>query len=242
MKRVILFIMLVIVSAGTVINAQDNFSTWSGKIEEYKGFTGVWIEETDTERLDYIIKTYGSCEKNIILINGSDYRSLDKIFLPLSDSYLAYIKSKGTAQSGNSVCGDFDWPIMTFDRVTSTFGKRWNAFHEGIDIPAGKGTPIAAAGSGRVIAARFMENYGLTVWIEHRDNMVTRYCHASEILVKEGDIVTKGQVIAKVGSTGNSTGNHLHFELRYGDFPMNPLDFLPYNPGVNKNQYLKKIN
>ncbi|HPS57013.1 MAG TPA: M23 family metallopeptidase [Spirochaetota bacterium] len=242
MKRGILSILLLIISVTTVISAQDNFSIESRRIGEYKGFTGFWTEPADAENLEYIIKTYGSSEKKIILINGSDYMSQERIFLPLSDSYLAYMKTKGTAQTGSGICSDFDWPIMSFDRLTSTFGKRWNTFHEGIDIPAGKGTPIAAAGSGRVIVARFMDNYGLTVWLEHRDNIITRYCHASEILVKEGDIVTKGQVIANVGSTGNSTGNHLHFELRYGDFPMNPLDFLPYNPGVNKNQYLRKID
>ena len=242
MRRGILFILLLILSVKTAIGAQDNFSIESRKIGEYKGFTGFWTDQADADNLEYIIKTYGSCEKNIIIINGSDYRDLDRIFLPLSDSYLAYMKTKGSAQTGSSICGDFDWPILSFDRVTSSFGKRWNAFHEGIDIPAGKGTPIVAAGSGRVIVARFMENYGLTVWLEHRDNMVTRYCHASEILVKEGDIITKGQPIASVGSTGNSTGNHLHFEIRYGDFPLNPLDFLPYNPGVNKNQYLRKID
>lgn len=242
MKRGILYILLVIISVATVVSAQDNFSIESRKIEEYRGFTGFWTLPEDACCLDNIIRTYGSCEKNIVLINGSDYRNLEKMFLPLSDSYLAYIKTKGTAMTGAGICGDFDWPIMSFDRVTSSFGKRWNNFHEGIDIPAAKGTPIAAAGSGRVIVAKFMENYGLTVWLEHRDNIITRYCHASEILVKEGDIVTKGQVIAAVGSTGNSTGNHLHFEIRYGDFPMNPLDFLPYNPGVNKNQYLRKID
>lgn len=241
MKQAILFILLVFVSFTSVINAQDKFAIESRKIEEYRGFTGFWTEQADAAQLDYIIKNYGSCEKNIILVNGRDYRSLDRIFLPLSDSYLAYMKTNGRAQTGGNVCGDFEWPIMSFDRVTSSFGKRWNAFHEGIDIPAGRGTPIAAAASGRVIVARFMENYGLTVWLEHRDNIITRYCHASEILVKEGDIVTKGQLIANVGSTGNSTGNHLHFEIRYGDFPMNPLDFLPYNPSVDKNQYLRKI-
>ncbi len=242
MKRILLFILPLIVSVITEIGAQDLFSIESRKVEEYMGFTGFWTEKCDADRLDYIIKTYSSCEKNIIRINGTDYRSLDRVFLPLSDSYLAYKKTKGTALSGSGICADFNWPIDSFDRVTSSFGKRWNAFHEGIDIPAGKGSPIAAAADGRVIVARFMENYGLTVWLEHRDNMITRYCHASEILVKEGDIVTRGQVIAAVGSTGNSTGNHLHFEIRYGDFPMNPLDFLPYHPGVNKNQYLKKID
>lgn len=241
MKALVLFILLAASPVFTAVSAQDNDTIGSMKIEEHKGFTGFWTEVSDKANLDYIIRTYASCEKKVILVNGNDYKSLERVFIPLSESYLAYIKTKGIMQTDGR-CDEFDWPIISFDRVTSSFGKRWNSFHEGIDIPAGRGTPIAAAADGRVIVARFLENYGYTVWLEHRGNMVTRYCHASEILVKEGDIVTRGQVIASVGSTGNSTGNHLHFEIRYGDFPMNPLDFLPYHPGVNKNQYLRKID
>jgi len=239
-KTLIYLLLLFVIT--TSIFAQDNFSIESEKIEVYKESQGFWLTSGDNEKLDYIIATYAASEKKIIEINGKDYRKKDKIFIPLSDSYIAYVNSKGQTQKGKDKEEEFVWPIAKFDRITSTFGRRWRTFHEGIDIPAGRGTPILAAGSGRVVVARFMENYGKTILLEHRNNMVTRYCHASELLVKEGDIVKKGQVIAYVGSTGNSTGNHLHFEMRYGDFPLNPLDFLPYHPAVNKTQYMKKID
>ena len=169
------------------------------------------------------------------------YRKEKSVFIPFSDVYLEYLKSRESAPAGNSE-NDFIWPIEKFDRITSTFGRRWSAFHEGIDIPAGRGIPIFAACNGRVTTSKFMDNFGNTVWIEHRENLYTRYCHASQLVVKEGDIVKKGQLIAYVGSTGNSTGNHLHFEVRYGDFPLNPLDFLPFNPNVKKAQYIKKLD
>jgi len=211
------------------------------KLVEYKGFKGEWIANDDPEKLEQFIKTYGTGFKDVIVLNGRNYRKVKNVFIPFSEAYMEYIKSRESAPAGNSE-NDFVWPIEKFDRITSTFGRRWSAFHEGIDIPAGRGIPIYAASNGRVTASRFMDNYGNTVWIEHRDNLFTRYCHASQLFVKEGDIVKKGQLIANVGSTGNSTGNHLHFELRYADFPLNPLDFLPFNPNVKKAQYMKKMD
>lgn len=211
------------------------------KVVEYKGFKGEWIVNNDPDKLEQYIKTYGTGLKDIVALNGSNYRKEKNVFIPFSDIYMEYLKSRESVPSGNSE-NDFVWPIESFDRITSTFGRRWSAFHEGIDIPAGRGIPIFAACNGKIVISKFMDNYGNTVWIEHRDNLVTRYCHASQLLVKEGDIVKKGQLIAYVGSTGNSTGNHLHFELRYGDFPLNPLDFLPFNPSVKKAQYIKKLD
>jgi murein DD-endopeptidase MepM/ murein hydrolase activator NlpD len=211
------------------------------KIVEYKGFKGEWIANNDADKLEQFIKTYSSGFKDVVALNGKNYRKEKSVFIPYSDVYIEYIKSRETAPAENSE-NDFIWPIESFDRITSTFGRRWSAFHEGIDIPAGRGVPIIAACNGRVTVSKFMDNFGNTVCIEHRDNLYTRYCHASQLLVKEGEIVKKGQLIAYVGSTGNSTGNHLHFEVRYGDFPLNPLDFLPFNPNVKKAQYIKKLD
>jgi len=210
-------------------------------VEEYKGYKGEWIDNTNPEKSDYFIKTYGSGYKDIISLNGKDYRKKSKVFIPFSKIYMEYLKSRESIPK-SVLKYDFIWPIEKFDRITSTFGKRWSQFHEGIDIPGARGIPILAACNGRVITARFIDNLGNTICLEHRDNIFTRYAHASQILVKEGDIVKKGQVIGYVGSTGNSTGNHLHFEVRYGDFPLNPLDFLPFNPNVKQAQYMKKLD
>ncbi len=103
---------------------------------------------------------------------------------------------------------------------------RRSALHEGVDFNAPAGTPIVAAGSGVVVFAGLHPSYGNQVDIDHGDGLVTRYAHASRLLVKEGDIVRQGQRIADVGTTGRSTGPHLHFEVRLHDAPQDPLRFL----------------
>jgi len=240
--RIIKFIYLIAaIMLSTILYAGDLSTVDIEKVVEYKGFKGEWVLNDDPDKLEQFIKTYGTGFKDVVTLNGPNYRKVKSVFIPFSDVYMEYIKSRELAPAADSK-NDFIWPIESFDRITSTFGRRWSAFHEGIDIPAGRGIPIFAACNGRVATSKFMDNYGNTVWIEHRDNLYTRYCHASKLMVKEGDIVKKGQLIAYVGSTGNSTGNHLHFEIRYGDFPLNPLDFLPFNPNVKKAQYIKKVD
>lgn len=240
--RIIKFIYLITAIMMTaLLYAGDIPAVDIEKIVEYKGFKGEWITNTDPDKLEQFIKTYGTGFKDVVTLNGRNYRKEESVFIPFSDVYLEYLNSRESAPAGDSE-NDFIWPIESFDRITSTFGRRWSAFHEGIDIPAGRGVPIYAACNGRVTTSKFMDNFGNTVWIEHRDNLYTRYCHASQLVVKEGEIVKKGQLIAYVGSTGNSTGNHLHFEVRYNDFPLNPLDFLPFNPNVKKAQYIKKLD
>ena len=100
------------------------------------------------------------------------------------------------------------------------------AMHEGIDFNAPYGTPIVAAGAGVVVHAGWHPAYGRQVDIDHGSGVVTRYAHASGLLVKKGDIVRRGQRIALVGSSGRSTGAHLHFEVRVDDEPRDPLAFL----------------
>jgi murein DD-endopeptidase MepM/ murein hydrolase activator NlpD len=115
---------------------------------------------------------------------------------------------------------------------SSNFGYRidpftgQNSFHEGIDFPAEVGTPVVAAASGKVVYADVHPQYGKMVEIDHGNGLVTRYAHAAQLFVKEGDLVVRGQRIAAVGSTGRSTGPHLHFEVRLNGAPQNPARFL----------------
>jgi murein DD-endopeptidase MepM/ murein hydrolase activator NlpD len=116
--------------------------------------------------------------------------------------------------------------------TSSGFGFREDPFtgrqalHTGLDFPAPPGTPIHAAAGGVVIAAEFHPAYGYMVDIDHGSDLVTRYAHASKLLVQQGDLVKRGQVIAEVGSTGRSTGPHLHFEVLVSGVPQNPARFL----------------
>ena len=115
---------------------------------------------------------------------------------------------------------------------SSNFGYRIDPFtgqqsyHEGIDFPAEVGTPIVAAASGKVILAETQREYGKMIELDHGNGLVSRYAHASTLNVHEGDLVVRGQRIAAVGSTGRSTGPHLHFEVRLNGVPQNPARFL----------------
>lgn len=101
-----------------------------------------------------------------------------------------------------------------------------NAFHEGIDFAAPTGTPIVAAAGGVVIAAEYHHQYGNTIEIDHGNDIVTRYAHCSRLHAKVGDIVRRGQRVADIGSTGRSTGSHLHFEVLVKGVQQDPHKFL----------------
>jgi len=128
--------------------------------------------------------------------------------------------------------GKLLWPVPSSDIITSPFGMRYHPIlhqyrmHTGIDIAAETGADIVAAGDGQVIFAGYYGGYGYAVIIDHGDGISTLYGHNSVLLVKEGDIVKRGQVIAKAGSTGWATGPHLHFEVRKNGVPVNPMDWL----------------
>lgn len=115
---------------------------------------------------------------------------------------------------------------------SSSFGYRIDpfnghrTFHEGVDFVAELGTPILAAASGTVTLAEGHAEYGRMVEIDHGNGLVSRYAHASKLLVKAGELVVRGQKIAEVGNTGRSTGPHLHFEVRLNGKPQNPARFL----------------
>ncbi len=118
------------------------------------------------------------------------------------------------------------WPVR--GRVSSGFGWRNGRRHEGIDIPAPRGTRILAAEAGRVIHAEGrLGAYGKVVILKHAGRYQTVYAHASRILVRKGDFVERGQPIAEVGKTGNATGTHLHFEVRRDRRAVDPRAHLP---------------
>jgi murein DD-endopeptidase MepM/ murein hydrolase activator NlpD len=121
---------------------------------------------------------------------------------------------------------------VTGVRAGSPFGFRIDpitgrsALHTGLDFPAETGTPILAAAGGVVVVQEYHEAYGNMVELDHGNQLITRYAHASQVYVKKGDIVKRGQRIADVGSTGRSTGPHLHFEVWVAGVPQDPQRFL----------------
>jgi murein DD-endopeptidase MepM/ murein hydrolase activator NlpD len=129
--------------------------------------------------------------------------------------------------------GAFTWPLGTSGRITSPYGNRIHPIsgtykmHTGVDIAAPKGTPVLAAESGTVITVKELSTgYGHYVVISHGSNIVTLYGHMSAIYVSVGETVSRGQQIGGVGTTGSSTGNHLHFEVRQNGSPVNPMGYI----------------
>lgn len=119
----------------------------------------------------------------------------------------------------------FAWPVR--GRVSSGFGWRRGGRHEGIDIPARRGTPIYAAEAGRVVhSGGGLGDYGRVVIVKHVGSYQTVYAHNQRNLVRKGEFVERGQVIAEVGSTGNASGPHLHFEIRRERRAQDPLAYL----------------
>lgn len=125
--------------------------------------------------------------------------------------------------SGASSSAGLIWPIH--GPVSSEFGPRWGGFHPGIDIAVSTGVPIAAAGGGTVVVAGPNGGYGNFVVIDHHNGYSTAYAHQSRIAVSEGQNVAQGEVIGYVGTTGFSTGPHLHFEIRVDGTAQNPRSF-----------------
>lgn len=148
-----------------------------------------------------------------------------------SESLGNLIRQRIAAASG-IVLGTGQMGIPTAGRITSRFGSRlhpvlgYRRFHAGVDFGASYGTGIVAADSGKVIFSGWYGGYGNSVIIDHGGGLTTLYAHASRLNVREGQAVTKGQSIAAVGSTGLSTGPHLHFEVRRNGSPVDPMGFL----------------
>ena len=134
--------------------------------------------------------------------------------------------------TGGGVISDGSWPVPGHTRISSPYGYRIHPIlntqkmHTGIDIPAPQGTPVVSIDSGTVTYAGTMGGYGKTIMVSHDDGKVSLYAHNHNLTVSKGQRVEKGSVIAKVGSTGQSTGNHLHFEIRINGKHTNPMNYL----------------
>ena len=196
------------------------------------------IEYTPTADLyqgDYKVTSpgqYGAADvvANVTYVNGVETERTILSSVTLRDPVTEY-RLEGTKERPTwHPTGSFRWPVS--GRITSYFGGRkspggiGSTNHKGLDIAAPRGTPVYAADGGTVTYSGWMSGYGYTVRIDHGNGFVTFYAHNSKLLVSVGSHVHKGQQIAKVGSTGNSTGNHCHFEIRYNGVAKNPMNYL----------------
>jgi murein DD-endopeptidase MepM/ murein hydrolase activator NlpD len=141
----------------------------------------------------------------------------------LAETIRAAGSTSGSAP-GVSPGGVLGWPVS--GAVVSGFGPRWGRMHEGIDIAVGSGTPVHASAAGTVIHAGWLGGYGLLVVVDHGNGLSTAYAHNSSLAVGVGQAVSQGDVLAYSGSTGNSSGPHVHFEVRVNGSAVDPLGYL----------------
>ena len=209
------------------------------KQERYLDDVSYNIEYTDSADLyqgDYKVTSKGEYGKADVMakatyVNGEETERTILSSVTLKEPVTEY-RLRGTKVRPTWMpTGSFRWP--TSGRISSYFGGRkspggiGSTNHKGIDIAVPRGTPICAADGGTVTYAGWMSGYGYLVEINHGNGYVTRYGHNSSLTVSVGQHVYKGQQIARAGSTGNSTGNHCHFEVRYNGVARNPLNYLP---------------
>ena len=144
-----------------------------------------------------------------------------------SAALAATIRATGSSSAGTPASTPgavLAWPVA--GPVVSGFGPRWGRMHEGIDIAVGTGTPVGASAAGTVIHAGWLGGYGLLVVVDHGGGLSTAYAHNSSIVVGVGQQVSQGEVLALAGSTGNSSGPHVHFEVRVNGSAVDPLGYL----------------
>lgn len=207
--------------------------------ERYVDQVNYEIEYTDSADMyqgDYKITSpgqYGAADvvASVTYVNGTETERtiLSSVTLkePVTEQRLQGTKERPSWYP----TGNFRWP--TSGRITSYFGGRkspggiGSTNHKGIDIAGRYGTPIYAADGGTVTYSGWMGGYGYTIRIDHGNGKVTYYAHNSSLIASVGQHVYKGQQIARMGSTGNSTGNHCHFEVRINGVARNPLNYLP---------------
>ena len=149
----------------------------------------------------------------------------------LSRQEAAAVSSSGGGGGGKVYSGSMTWPCPSYNRISSPYGYRTHPIsgtrklHKGLDISASSGNPVIAAASGTVVKSYFSSSYGNYVVISHGGGVMTAYAHMTRRLVSVGQRVAAGQQVGTVGSTGNSTGPHLHFEVYVGGSTVNPMNY-----------------
>jgi murein DD-endopeptidase MepM/ murein hydrolase activator NlpD len=197
---------------------------------------GRWYVVTAGDTLDGIARQAGVPAEDILEVNGlsrpEEVTAGRLIFVLEPDTPAARAIAAGAPSVSSEPAGPppaLRWPLAEGRIViASAFGIRDGKPHEGIDLPAPVGTPVLAAADGRVVyAGSGVRGYGNLVVIRHGGDLLTVYAHSSVILVSQGQPVRAGDRIALVGQSGRATGPHLHFEVRAGQIPKDPMSFLP---------------
>ena len=179
-----------------------------------------------------IARTYDVSLNEIKFANpDKSLQGKEWIFIPTKVGIAYLLRDTYVIEDYSSLgSGRFTWPVPQFYKVSSHFGKRGIRNHDGIDIPAPRGTPIVSVDHGVVVYSNNgIRGYGNMIVIAHSDDIFTVYAHNRKNIVGKGDRVRKGQLIGEIGNTGRSTGPHLHFEIRVKNQVRNPAQFLSHS-------------
>ena len=234
-KTTLFFLLISIFSGCQVLRNLDILSTNQRGVYHtvQKGQTLHFIARAYNVNLDRLKRINGVYDPSRLQIGTRLWipgaRQVLNIDSNINKQTLAKNKKKRKRALNNgikAIKGFLIWPVK--GQLTSRFGNRSGRHHDGIDIGARKGTSIVAAAEGKVMFAGWgPTGYGLMIIIKHKNDLTTVYAHNSHVHIYKNQMVKKGQKIASVGSTGRSTGPHLHFEVRNDSLPMNPLNYLP---------------
>lgn len=191
--------------------------------------SGQYVYVEKSSEVNKVAKSYGVTVDELKLANpDKTFQGREWIFIPSKVGIAYFLRDTYVVEDYRGLgTGRFLWPVPHFYKVSSHFGPRGRKHHDGIDIPAPRGTPIVAVDTGVVIYSDDgIRGYGNMIVVAHGDDIFTVYAHNRKNMVDKGDRVDRGQQIAEVGNTGRSTGPHLHFEIRVKNKVKNPARFL----------------
>ncbi|MBI3395681.1 MAG: M23 family metallopeptidase [Spirochaetia bacterium] len=195
-------------------------------IQSYRGLIGRWVN-TSGETARSLAARFGTTPEKVLEVNDGALRN-QYAFVPMGQTVYRAILQSG---KGRRIL-ELDprkllWPVEV-PNYTSRFGQRWGQLHTGLDMACAAGTVVVASADGVVVASGWQGGLGQAVALQHDDGTQTWYAHNSVLLLKAGEKVKRGQIVALAGATGRATGPHVHMEVRFMDVFLNPEDFIQY--------------